>query len=112
MEEKAIVNVQFKSYLSQQRLQKISSNYMDTMANVEGLIKKYYYINTETKTIGGTYLFDDIKLARDYIRYFLVKGIGLKYGIIPDTLKMQTGIIQMEIEGKNTKYRSENKNSD
>ncbi|WP_298546470.1 YdhR family protein [uncultured Aquimarina sp.] len=112
MEEKAIVNVQFKSNLSQQRLQKISSNYMDTLENVEGLIRKYYYINTETKTIGGTYLFDNIKLARNYIRHFLVRGIGPRYGIIPDTLKMQTGIIQMEIEGKNTKYRSENQNSD
>ncbi|WP_299439983.1 YdhR family protein [uncultured Aquimarina sp.] len=103
-EKKAIVNVQFKSNLSPQRLQKISSNHLDTMANVEGLIKKYYYINPETKTIGGTYLFDNMKLARDYLRYFLIKGIGLRYGIIPNTLKMETGIIQIEIDGRNAKY--------
>ncbi len=111
-EEKVIINVQFKSNLSQKRLQKISNNHLDTMANVEGLIKKYYYINAETKTIGGTYLFDNMKLAREYLRYFLVKGIGLRYGIIPNTLKMETGTIQIEIDGKNTKYQSKNYNSD
>ncbi|MHA7057769.1 YdhR family protein [Aquimarina sp. M1] len=110
--EKAILHVQFKSNLSTQRLQKISKSHIDMMANIEGLIKKYYYINTETKTIGGTYLFDDIQLARDYLRYFLMNGIGIRYGIIPDTLKMETGIVQIEIEGKNSKYQSKNYNLD
>ncbi len=108
--EKTIVNVQFKSSLSQERLQEISNQDLGKMANVNGLIYKYYYTNTETKIIGGTYIFENVRLAREYLKSFFVNGIGLKYGIIPDTLKMEVGIITLEVKGKNSKYQSENHN--
>ncbi len=110
LNEKVIVNVQFKSTLSPKQLKKISIKSLDEMANVKGLITKYYYINPETSIIGGTYLFENLKLAREYLSYFLIQGIGLKYGIIPDTLKMDTGIVHLEINGKNTKYYTKDHN--
>ncbi len=109
--EKTIVNVQFKSTLSQEKLYDISTKNRDEMANIKGLIIKYYYINQETNIIGGTYFFENIALARDYLRYFFVKGIGLKYGIIPGTLKMEIGNVNFEIKGNNTKYHWHDYNS-
>ncbi len=108
---KTIVNVRFKSTLSEDKLYEISTKNQNEIANVKGLIIKYYYINPETNTIGGTYLFENIDQARDYLRHFFLKGIGLQYGIIPDTLKMEIGNINLEITGNNTKYKQKDYNS-
>ncbi|GAA4274930.1 YdhR family protein [Aquimarina gracilis] len=111
LEEKTIVNVQFKSTLSHEKLYEISNKNKSEMASVKGLIIKYYYINPETNVIGGTYLFENIGFARDYLRFFFLKGIGLKYGIIPETLKMEIGNVNLEIKGNNTKYSLKDYNS-
>lgn len=101
--ETVIVNVQFKSSLSFESLQEISQKNINELTDVNGLIIKYYYFIPETKIVGGTYLFKNLKLARSYLRHFFLNGIGLKYGIIPDTLKMETGMIYLEIKGKHIK---------
>ncbi len=103
--EKIIVNVQFKTSISQDKLTEISNQSLEEMAKIKGLIIKYYHINPETKIVGETYLFENLKLARDYLNNFFLQGIGPKYGIIPETLKMETGIVYMEVKGKSTKHK-------
>ncbi len=110
LREKAIINVQFKSTFSIKKLHKISYKHKDEMANINGLIIKYYYVNPETKIIGGTYFFEDIFQARDYLNHFFLKGIGLQYGVIPDTLKVEINVISFEVKGTNTKQERKGNN--
>lgn len=95
--KKAIINVQFRSNLSREKLQKIPYSFLDSVADVEGLIVKYYYSIPESDILGVTYIFENLVLARNYINIFLTKGVGVRYDIIPETLKIETGIIYIEV---------------
>jgi len=99
--KKTIVNLRFKSNLPTDEVCKISTNRKEILKNTEGLISLFCYTNEETKTIGGTYIFENIQLAHQYLGKFLTEGIGPKYGIIPVTLKIDIGSLKGEIKGDN-----------
>ncbi len=99
--EKTIVNLRFKSNLPTEKVCVISENRKQLLKNTEGLISLFCYTNEETKIIGGTYIFKNIQLAHQYLGQFLTEGLGLKYGIIPVTLKIEIGCLKDEIRGDN-----------
>ncbi|KAA1242707.1 YdhR family protein [Aquimarina sp. RZ0] len=97
--KKTIVNLRFKSNLPADEVCEISTNRKQILKNTEGLISLFCYTNEETNIIGGTYIFENIQLAHQYLGQFLTQGIGPKYGIIPVTLKIDIGCLKDEIQG-------------
>ncbi len=98
--KKTIVNLRFKSNLPTDEVCEISTDRKQILKNTEGLISLFCYTNEETKTI-GTYIFENIQLAHQYLGQFLIQDIGPKYGIIPVTLKIDIGSLKDEINGSN-----------
>ncbi|KZS38886.1 hypothetical protein AWE51_15000 [Aquimarina aggregata] len=94
---KAIVNLKFKSDLSTEELCEIAKRRKSILQNVKGLITLFCYTNEETNTIGGTYIFENLQLAHQYLGEFLTKGVGPEYGVIPMTLKIDVGCLKDEI---------------
>jgi hypothetical protein len=80
---------------------KISTNRKQILKKTEGLISLFCYTNEETNIIGGTYIFENIQLAHQYLGQFLTQGIAPKYGIIPVTLKIDVASLKEEIQGDN-----------
>ncbi len=99
--KRAIVNLKFKSSLSVEKINEVSKERKILLRNTKGLISVFCYTNEETKTIGGTFIFESIQLAHQYLGQFLTEGIGPKYGVIPMTLKIDIGNLREEIKGKN-----------
>ncbi|PKV50209.1 putative monooxygenase ydhR [Aquimarina sp. MAR_2010_214] len=101
-DKKAIVNLRCKSNLPTEEICKLLDRRKHLLKNTKGLISLFCYINEETNTIGGTYIFKNMKLAQQYLEQFLTEGFGPKYGIIPMTLKIDIGCLKDEIQGGNT----------
>ncbi|SEL95447.1 hypothetical protein SAMN04487910_3703 [Aquimarina amphilecti] len=99
--EKAIINLRFKSNLTIEKVCEISNTRKNLLKNTKGLVSLFLYINEETNTIGGTYIFKNLQLARTYLKQFLTDGLGPKYGVIPMTLKIDVASLKDEIQGKN-----------
>ncbi|TSE09154.1 hypothetical protein [Aquimarina algiphila] len=99
--EKVIINLRFKSILSTEEICKLSDDRKYLLKNTKGLISLFCYINEETNTIGGTYIFRNMELAQHYLGLFLTEGLGPKYGVIPKTLKIDIGCLKDEIHGRN-----------
>ncbi|WP_378175526.1 hypothetical protein [Aquimarina sp. SS2-1] len=97
--KKAIVNLKFKSNLSLEELSKVSRERKQILKNTKGLISLFLYTNDETKTVGGTFIFENIELAHQYLGKFMTEGLGPKYGVIPMTLKIDVGCIKGQIDG-------------
>ncbi|MBP2830738.1 hypothetical protein J8281_00945 [Aquimarina sp. U1-2] len=106
--QKAIVNLKFKSNLSIDRLNEISEDRKDVLKSTKGLISVFCYTNEETKTIGGTFIFESIQLAHQYLGQFLTNGLGPKYGILPMTLKIDVGCLKEIVKGTNFNPLSDN----
>ncbi len=99
--KKTIVNLKFKSNLPTEKVCEISKTRKTLLKNTKGLISLFCYTNEETNTVGGTYIFENIQLAHQYLSQFLTEGLGPKYGIIPMTLKIDIGCLKDEIQGDN-----------
>ncbi|MBQ0733381.1 hypothetical protein [Aquimarina celericrescens] len=100
-DQKAIVNLKFKSNLPIESVNEVSKEIKNVLINIKGLISVFCYTNEETKTIGGTFIFESIEFAHQYLGQFLTDGLGPKYGVIPMTLKIDVGNLQREIKGRN-----------
>ncbi len=99
--EKAIVNLRFKSNLPTEKVCEISKDRKKTLKKTKGLVSLFYYANEETSTVGGTYIFKSIELAHQYLAQFLTDGVGPRYGVIPKTLKIDISSLKDEIQGDN-----------
>ncbi len=96
--ERTIVHLKFQSTLSELELKNILDNRKEKLKNIRGLFSFYCHYNEETKTIGATYIFENIDLARIYIGRFMIEGLGPKYGVIPMTLKIDMAQIKREFQ--------------
>lgn len=99
--EKAIVNLKFKTTLPLEDLEKVSSERKRILKKTRGLVSLHCYVNDETKTFGGIFMFEDIRFANQYLENFLTEGMGPKYGIIAKTLKIDIGAVKYKIDGEN-----------
>ncbi|MBQ4820560.1 hypothetical protein [Aquimarina sp. MMG016] len=99
--KKAIVHLKFKTRFSFDNVVKVTQERREILKNTKGLISLFCFSNDETKTIGGTMIFDNIELAHHYLGRFMTEGLGPKYGIIPMTLKIEVSTITDEIQGIN-----------
>ncbi|MFD2565119.1 hypothetical protein [Aquimarina rubra] len=97
--KKAIVNLKFKSNLSIEDINKVSRERKEILKKTKGLISLFCYTNDETKIVGGTFIFENIELAHQYLGKFMTEGLGPRYGIIPMTLKIDIGSVEGEIIG-------------
>jgi Putative mono-oxygenase ydhR len=85
----AVLLVKFKSKHSAENLLNACQEDLETFRNVFGLIQKYYITEEVTGAITGIYIFES-KIARE--RYWtseLAKDIQIRYGVIPDTLRVE-----------------------
>ncbi|SHJ10916.1 hypothetical protein [Aquimarina spongiae] len=96
--ERTIVHLKFQSTLTELELKKIVENRKEKVREIKGLFSFYCHYNDETKTLGATYIFENIDLARAYIGNFMINGLGPKYGIIPMTLKIDMAQIKKEFQ--------------
>lgn len=103
--EKAVINLKFKSVLCDKDLKQVSAERKRILKKTEGLISLLCYTNDETKTIGGIFIFQNMRLANQYIGKFLTEGLGPRYGIIPKTLKIDVGYVKDEILGDNLEIK-------
>ncbi len=103
--EKAIINLKFKSNLSLSDLGKVSKEREQVLKNTEGLISLFCYTNDETKTVGGTFIFESTESAHQYLGKFMTEGVGPRYGVIPMSLKIDIGSLKGEINGVNLSHQ-------
>ncbi|GAA4271970.1 hypothetical protein U6A24_10700 [Aquimarina gracilis] len=97
-DEKTIIHLKFQSTLHESELYKIAEKRKEEFKKVRGLLSFIYHYNEETKTIGGTYIFENIIFARAFIGRFMIEGVGPRYGIIPMSLKIDIAQIKEELE--------------
>jgi hypothetical protein len=99
---KAIVKVQFKTSLSEESLQAVSSEDIPILAKVPGLISKLYHINPETGYLGAVYHFENEASADNYIQSPMIKTLEDRYSIVPDSLHVERVKVIFALMGKNT----------
>lgn len=99
---KAIVKVQFKTSLSEESLQAVSSEDMPGLAAVPGLISKLYHVNPETGYLGAVYHFENEAAADSYIKSPMIKTLESRYSIVPDSLHIERVQVIFALMGKNT----------
>lgn len=97
--QKTIFNIQFKTLLCEDELMKIFEEGRQMIARTKGLCIKYYHINNEKNLVGSTYIFDDEDQARNYLNSFMMDGVGVRYGIVPESLQVDFVAIVMEACG-------------
>lgn len=97
--QKTILNIQFKTSLCKDELIRVCEEDKKLMSKAKGLFIKYYHINDEKNLVGSTYIFNKEDNARDYLSSFMMDGIGVRYGIIPESLQVNFGSVIMEVCG-------------
>ena len=97
--QKTILNIQFKTSLCKEELIQVCEKDKELMSKTKGLFIKYYHINEEKNLVGSTYIFNNEDNARIYLSSFMLDGIGVRYGIIPESLKVNIGSVIMEVCG-------------
>ncbi|MCX2764365.1 YdhR family protein [Aquimarina muelleri] len=100
-EEKAIINLNFQSKLSIKELYVLIENRKKELIQTEGLISLFCHSNEITNTVGGIYIFQNTQSAEQYLKGFLIKGVGLRYGIIPKTLKIDISSLNYTLQCNN-----------
>lgn len=85
----AVLSVKFQSSFDPGKLMRTCSEDLDLFRKVPGLIQKYYLSEPSTGAISGIYIFED-KAARIAFRESdLAKGIPVRYGVIPESLRVE-----------------------
>ena len=97
--QKTILNIQFKTLLCKEDLIRVCEEDKEAMSKTKGLFIKYYHINDEKNLVGSTYIFNKEDNAREYLSSFMMDGIGIIYGIIPESLQVNFGSVVMEVCG-------------
>lgn len=88
-EKKALVSMKFKSTLADEELRSIATYRKEQLKNTKGLLSLICHHNPENKLIGGTFIFKTIAYAQQYVDQFLLEGHPVKYGVIPNSLKIE-----------------------
>jgi hypothetical protein len=85
----SLLSVKFNSTHDEEKLMSICQEDLELFRNVPGLIQKYYVIEETTGAISGIYIFEN-KNARDtFWNSDLAKTIPARYGVKPDTLRVE-----------------------
>ena len=85
----AVLSVKFNSTHNFEELMGICEEDLETFRKVQGLLQKYYIIEEFTGAISGIYIFDSKISRASFWSSELAKNIPIRYGIIPDTLRVE-----------------------
>jgi hypothetical protein len=85
----AVLSVKFSSTFDSQLLMETLQVDLDTFREVPGLIEKYYLEEEGTRAISGIYLFQSKSSRAAFLSSELAKNIPSRYGVIPDTLRIE-----------------------
>jgi hypothetical protein len=85
----AVLSVKFNSTHNFEELMDICEEDMETFRKVPGLLQKYYIAEEFTGAISGIYIFDSKNARALFWSSELAKNIPTRYGIIPDTLRVE-----------------------
>jgi len=88
-EAEAVLLVKFSSSLSAAALLNICQEDLETFRNVPGLLQKYYLAEESTGAISGVYIFETRDARSAFWTSELAKNIPTKYGVIPETLRVE-----------------------
>ncbi|WP_226294288.1 YdhR family protein [Aquimarina algicola] len=101
MKEKTLINIKFKSSLNAKEFNYVKKQRHKEIASIQGLVSLFCHYNEETEYIGGLFIFNDLQSAQNYLSDFLMIGLGLRYGIIANTLNIEISSLKEEIKGLN-----------
>ncbi len=85
----AVLSVKFNSSHSPEKLMEICNEDLPAFRNVPGLVQKYYIAEPSTGAISGIYLFENENARAEFWNSELAKTIPTRYGVIPETLRVE-----------------------
>ena len=85
--------------LCKEELFRVCEKDKDLMSRTKVLFINYYHVNEEKNLVGSTLIFDNKNNANIFLRSFMMDGMGVRYGIIPETLQINFGNVEMEVCG-------------
>jgi hypothetical protein len=85
----AVLSVKFKTSLSGEQLGAVCQEDLEAFRQVPGLIQKYYLAEEKTGAINGLYIFETTEDRSCFWASGLAKSIPARYGIIPETLRVE-----------------------
>jgi hypothetical protein len=84
-----VLSVKFNSTHAAEELINVCQEDLETFRSVPGLLQKYYIAEEVTGALSGIYIFEN-KVAREaFLNSELAKNIPTRYGVIPDTLRVE-----------------------
>lgn len=86
---KSVLSVKFNSTHSPSELMSVCKFDLGLFKKVAGLIQKYYIIEEVSGALSGLYFFESKADRAAFLASDLAKGIPARYGVIPDTLRVE-----------------------
>ena len=93
----------YSNQYSKEDIKNKYSNSLDRYQNVNGLIKKYYTINSKEKLAGGVYLFKDIESAKNLLESKIFRNRIKKVFGTKKEMKFEYESVQYIVDNTNEK---------
>jgi len=85
----AVLSVKFNSTLSPEELMNVCQEDLEAFRSVPGLVQKYYIVEESSGALSGIYIFETHSARASFWPSELAKSIPARYGVIPDTLRVE-----------------------
>jgi len=85
----AVLSVKFNSTHGAKELIDVCQEDLEIFKNVPGLLQKYYMAEELTGAISGVYIFETRSARAAFWTSELAKNIPARYGVVPDTLRVE-----------------------